>query len=248
MSNKTNNAISGLVAIFPSLAQIISAVSDTFSKKISVESFIYDSAIFPILNFFALLLSVSFIAIITYFEDHKPLFPKTESAFSLFIKKWFYSKDDLILRQMSAYRTATQPRRLMLYLLAIQVISGVVLVYTMINTPTKENIPMRFIQDVVYILFMILTSGILFIAVKSLIKKQNEFSPEKFKPNLENALINYGLIRSDITILTNEITREHPTRGIARNVRCKVNGTEYLLEVSFDGTEILSVTDNTSSS
>ncbi|MFA6523360.1 MAG: hypothetical protein WCS85_03270 [Candidatus Peribacteraceae bacterium] len=239
-AQKSNEGVPGLVALFPSLIQLIAATTVGFSNQLKIGSFFYEPQLLILTNLITFLVSICVIALVSYLQETARVVVRTDKAqlkIIQFIKEKLFVKSDTsdsakFLKQMN--KEPLRRRNLLLLVFCLQLISiaSFLFIVTLQINHTPETPFLMTAQHCSYVVFMSTAAGLIFLWVKTYLDKSKRFRPEELIPNFENALVKYGFLTRDINIFANIQT------GIERRFGVKIGLKKYVFFISNDGSDI----------
>lgn len=254
MLKDSSEKISSIIAILPSLIQIVAAVAISFTESLKLKTIFMHGDLLFLFNFIALLLSLILIGVISSIEELQVFrFDVQESKLLKWFKeKWFVPRDQA--SRIPGYgssgieKSNSTKRKVLWALFLIDIFFAfaflmVTLLYIENIEILKSNSKLALYQSLAYISFLVVTAALLFVWVKSSIEKTNRYSKEQFIDNFKESLAKYGYLDKPIEITRNTDHRESdPEVGfrMGKKVRCKIAGNSFEFFVSDRGEEIYS--------
>ena len=236
-----------LIAVLPTLLQIIAVLSASFADQINLVNIFLDKNLILIDNILALILSLSLIGAVSYLQDNAQLFNDPfKPRFILFFwfEKYFCvpsphddgSGKNVVMGR--GYRMPIYYKRFFVISLFILQVSFLIIFFYTVSLKIKNVFvtPKLIIaQSISYIAFMVISSTLLFIWFRGYTDKIKRFKPYQFIPNFENSLIRNGLLeRRNVKIFSNNLEPQN-----YHSVVCELEGKKYKFTVSYDGNEIV---------
>lgn len=229
---KEDTIASGLIAVLPSLIQLVAIASESIKNMLGLSNFLYTPSSLSFLNFLSFFVSLSTIGIINLFQKHPRYIIAPREMASI-----REAQESGSNRSNGIENTKNVTKRKVFVALGIIMLISITcfLATVTLKISQVENAYLPFLQNISYILMLSSIAGILYSWHQSYLEQRMSFKVEDFIPNFKNALINSGLLSIvEPIILQNQLQ----DRGGQRYVRCKVNGRNMAFLVSIDGSEI----------
>lgn len=246
--NEFHGKVTALIALVPSLGQLIALAAVAFSDKVDLNELFIKNEIIPLLNIIAFCLSIALIGTVVFLENFQTYIDrKTPSRlrklFDACVWKKLAEKFEIVEEDDETSRVfertnknRSKERKKIVLMFLVSTISSIVFLYTTIQFRTNsiKTAPYAFAQGSSYILFITFLAGVIYCSTKLLNDISVRNKKVDFVENFRKTLIQSGYFKL-------EIWRNHENDSISKThlVQCEINGQAYTFIVSEKGDQIL---------